>query len=127
MKYEPVLLIQKIGERLDREEVKGKRQFSTKYLLSQHLSNQALRHFRNVEAVTVMQLYAALRILLLDAPDEWARILLICRFIDLLEQCFCEIYAVTPSFPRPFPQGLVQAVLGKIGRLVGYDLSRVLK
>lgn len=127
MKYEPVLLIMTMGERLDKEVVKGKRQFSIKYLASQHLSYHALSHFRNVEAVTVMQIYAALRILLLDEPSMWGRILLVCAFIDLLEQCFCQIFSVPSTFPRPFAVGMKAALEDKMSALLDYDLSKVLK
>lgn len=127
MNYEPVVLIEVLDTRLNRKDANGKRHFTVEYLESQHLSRRAQAHFRKLEAVTVMHIYAALRILLLDEPCMWDRILLVCAFVDLLEQCFCQMYSVPSTFPRPFDMGMKAAVRQKMLLLLDYDLSEVVK
>lgn len=127
MLYEPVELIKRINIRLNRKNTDGKRHFTVGYLESQHLSRRALDHFRKTEAVSVLHVYAALRILLLDEPSMWDRILLVCCFIDLLEQCFCQAYSVPSTFPRPFAIGMKGAVQDKISTLLDYDVRKVVK
>lgn len=125
--YEPLELIERMNDRLNEKDADGKRHFTVGYLESQHLSRRAQKHFSNLEAVTVMHVYAVLRILLLDEPSIWDRILLVCAFIDLLERCFCHIYSVPATFPRPFAIGMRAAVREKMSALLDYDIWKVLK
>lgn len=127
MIYEPLELIVQINIELTKMDTDGKRHFTVGYLESQHLSRRAQDHFSKTEPVRVMQVYAALRILLLDEPSMWGRILLVCAFIDLLEQCFCQMFSVPSTFPRPFTVGMKAAVEAKMSALLDYDLSKVLK
>lgn len=125
--YEPWKLIVQINIQLTKVDTDGKRHFTVEYLQSQHLSRRAQNHFSKMEPVRVMQIYAALRILLLDEPSMWGRILLVCAFIDLLEQCFCQMFSVPSTFPRPFAVGMKAALEDKMSALLDYDLSKVLK
>lgn len=63
--YVPVQLIIKIGDCLLAVDGLGHQVYSARYLEKNHLSGRAQDHFRHHEAVSVMQLYAAIRILLI--------------------------------------------------------------
>ena len=91
--YVPVQLIIKIGDRLLAVDGLGHQVYSARYLEKNHLSSRAQCHFRHHESVSVMQLYAAIRILLLNTSSVWDRILQMCRILDILEQCFCDCYS----------------------------------
>ena len=84
-----------------------------------HLSSRGQTHFRNGEAVSVMQLYAAIRILLVDTASEWERLLLMAHMMDVLEQCYCDMYHETDS-PQLFEGGMEQALRRKMLAMAGY-------
>lgn len=122
--YVPIQLIVKIGARLLAEDDLGHQVYKTKYLEKNHLSARAQHHFRFHEAVTVMQLYAAIRILLINASSDWERILLMCRILDMLERCFCEIFPGVTI--HPFSEGMEKSVRQKMLAVAGYDFEAVI-
>lgn len=122
-KYIPLQLIVKIGARLSAVDTFGKQVYSARYLAEHHLSARAQRHFRLHEAVTVMQLYAAVRIQLINTPSPWDRILLVCRILDELEQCFCDCYDGVTL--HPFSGGMEQSLRLKMLSVAGYDFEGV--
>lgn len=67
--YVPVQLIIKIGNRLLAVDGLGHQVYSARYLEKNHLSSRAQHHFRYHEPVSVMQLYAAIRILLINTSS----------------------------------------------------------
>ena len=81
--YVPVQLIIKIGDCLLAVDGLGHQVYSARYLEKNHLSGRAQDHFRHHESVSVMQLYAAIRILLINTSSVWDRILLMCRILDV--------------------------------------------
>ena len=107
--YVPVQLIIKIGDRLLAVDGLGHQVYSARYLEKNHLSGRAQCHFRHHESVSVMQLYAAIRILLLNTSSVWDRILQMCRILDILEQCFCDCYSGVTLHPL---RALKKSLLG---------------
>ena len=89
-----------------------------------HLSSRAQYHFRHHESVSVMQLYAAIRILLINTSSVWDRILLMCRILDILEQCFCDCYSGVTL--HPFDGGMEKSVREKMLFVAGYDFGAVI-
>lgn len=124
--YVPIMLICIIGAKLQELDNNGKRVFSTRYLQGQHLSGRAQSLFLHHEAVSVLQLYAAIRILLINAHTEWDRILLMAHFMDILEDCFCKCYPDANS-QHPFGAGMEQMIHQKMRAMPNYDLSKVLR
>ena len=122
--YVPVQLIIKIGNRLLAVDGLGHQVYSARYLEKNHLSSRAQHHFRHHESVSVMQLYAAIRILLLNTSSVWERILQICRILDILEQCFCECYSGVTL--HPFEGGMEKIVREKMLSVAGYDFGAVI-
>lgn len=123
-KYVPVKLIIKIGDRLEAVDDLGHHVYSARYLKKNHLSAGAQEHFLKHESVTVMQLYAAIRILLINTSSVWERILLMCRILDMLEQCFCECFAGVTL--HPFELGMERSVSQKMLSVAGYDFEAVI-
>ena len=80
--YVPERLIIEIGDCLLAVDGLGHQVYSARYLEKNHLSSRAQCHFRHHESVSVMQLYAAIRILLLNTSSVWDRILQMCRILD---------------------------------------------
>jgi hypothetical protein len=95
-----------------------------RYLEKNHLSGRAQDHFRHHESVSVMQLYAAIRILLINTSSVWDRILLMCRILDILEQCFCDCYSGVTL--HPFDGGMEKSVREKMLSVAGYDFGAVI-
>ena len=122
--YVPIQLIIQIGDRLEAVDDLGHQVFKVKYLEKNHLSARARHHFRYHESVTVMQLYAAIRILLINTTSVWERILLMCRILDVLEQCFCDCFAGVTL--HPFEQGMEKSVRQKMLAVAGYDFEGVI-
>ena len=89
-----------------------------------NLSSRAQHHFRHHESVSVMQLYAAIRILLLNTSSVWERILQMCRILDILEQCFCDCYSGVTL--HPFEGGMEKIVREKMLSVAGYDFGAVI-
>ena len=89
-----------------------------------NLSGRAQDHFRHHESVSVMQLYAAIRILLLNTSSVWERILQMCRILDILEQCFCDCYSGVSL--HPFEGGMEKIVREKMLSVAGYDFGAVI-
>ena len=123
-KFVPTLLIIKLGNRLEELDDLGHRQYKTRYLEQNHLSGRAQRHFHLHESVSVLQLYAAIRILLINAASDWERILLMCSILNLLEQCFAQTFSVTT---HPFVGGMERCVRQKMLSVAGYDFEGVIK
>ncbi len=122
-KYVPMMLIVMIGSRLEGLDRLGHRQYNARYLEENHLSSRAQQHFRHHEAVSVLQLYSAIRILLINAASDWERILLMCRIVDILEQCFAQSFDVTV---HPFVGGMEHLVRQKMLSVAGYDFGVVI-
>lgn len=116
--YVPVQLIIKIGDRLLAVDGFGHQVYSARYLEKNHLSSS------HHESVSVMQLYAAIRILLLNTSSVWDRILQMCRILDILEQCFCDCYSGVTL--HPFDGGMEKSVRDKMLSVAGYDFGAVI-
>ena len=110
--YVPIQLIIKIGDCLLAVDGLGHQVYSARYLEKNHLSSRAQYHFRHHESVSVMQLYAAIRILQM------------CRILDILEQCFCDCYSGVTL--HPFDGGMEKSVREKMLSVAGYDFGAVI-
>ena len=122
--YVPERLIIKIGDRLLAVDGLGHQVYSARYLEKNHLSGRAQCHLRHHESVSVMQLYAAIRILLINTSSVWDRILQMCRILDILEQCFCDCYSGVTL--HPFDGGMEKSVRDKMLSVAGYDFGAVI-
>lgn len=125
-KYVSTKLIKKVGKYLVEKDKYGRRKYQVQYLKDHHLSGRAQEHFRNNHgALTVMQLYAAVRILLINVSSDWERLLLLCHFLDLLEQSFVDSFSDVTV--HPFPGGLKKTVRQKMLSVACYDFEGVIK
>ena len=122
--YVPVQVIFKIVDCLLAVDGFGHQVYSARYLVKTHLSSRAQGHFRHHESVSVMQLYAAIRILLLNTSSVWDRILQMCRILDILEQCFCDCYSGVTL--HAFDGGMEKSVRDKMLSVAGYDFGAVI-
>lgn len=120
--FVPILLIGLIGDKLLALDKNGERNFTCRFMKDNHLSSRGQQHFRNGEAVSVMQLYAAIRILLVDTGSEWERLLLMARVMDVLEECFCDMFHETDA-QHPFEGGMVQTLRRKMLAMAEFDSS----
>ena len=120
-RYVPTKLLKHIGNSLVAKDSLGRRKYEVRYLKEHHVSARAQEHFRDLKTVTVMQLYAAIRILLINASSDWERILLLCSFLDMLEDCFAECFGDVTL--HPFAEGLEKTVRRKMQLAAGYDFE----
>jgi len=121
--YVPTKLLAYIGNSLVAKDRSGNRKYEVRYLKEHHVSARAQEHFRDLKSVTVMQLYAAIRILLINARSDWERILLLCSFVDMLEECFSDCFGDVSI--HPFAEGMEKTVRRKMQSAAGYDFGAV--
>lgn len=125
-KYVAKKLIAEIWKRLMEKDRYGRRKYSVSDLKDNHLSGRAQAHFLNDPgALTVLQFYAAIRILLINAPSEWDRLLLLCHFLDMLEEGFAECFGDV-TIPL-FAGGVEKTVRKKLLSVAEYDFERVIE
>lgn len=97
--YVPVQLIIKIGDCLLAVDGLGHQVYSARYLEKNHLSGRAQDHFRHHESVSVMQLYAAIRILLINTSSSGTAFFKCVAYWIYWSNASATVTPVLPSIP----------------------------
>ncbi len=104
-----------VGKHLFQRDEFGERIYTCALLAENHVSSRSQKRFAQASPVTLMQMYCAIRFLLINANgDVWTMLLMVCRFYDLLEQDFLIAYHEETS---PFPRGMEVALREMVTRL----------